>query len=64
MSTEKVVEEVEEPPAEPAGPPEPEPGSDEWEYVGEPIDKVRTCTTAELTTREAHQTTYTFLNID
>ncbi len=25
---------------EPEGPPEPEPGSPEWEYVAEPIDDV------------------------
>lgn len=25
---------------EPAGPPEPEPGSAEWEYVAEPLDDV------------------------
>ena len=42
LSTEKAVEEPEEPPPEPTGPPEPEPGSDEWEYVDQPIDKVGT----------------------
>ena len=27
-------------PKEPEGPPEPEPGSNEWEYIAEPLDDV------------------------
>ena len=39
--SEKGAEELEEEkPPEPQGPPEPEPGSDDWEYVDQPIDVV------------------------
>lgn len=38
---EKGAEEVEEEkPPEPQGPPEPEPGSEDWEYVDQPIEVV------------------------
>jgi len=38
-SPKKAVEELEEEqPPEPQGPPEPEPGSEDWEYVDQPID--------------------------
>lgn len=41
--TEKLVDEAEEEkPPEPEGPPKPLPGSEEWEYVEEALDKVRT----------------------
>jgi len=41
LSSEKAVEELEEEqPPEPQGPPEPEPGSEDWEYVDQPIDVV------------------------
>lgn len=40
--SEKGTEELEEEkPPEPQGPPEPEPGSEDWEYVDQPIDVVR-----------------------
>lgn len=41
LSAEKNAEEVEEEtPPEPQGPPEPEPGSEDWEYVDQPIEVV------------------------
>ena len=41
VSSEKGAEELEEEkPPEPQGPPEPEPGSEDWEYVDQPIDVV------------------------
>ena len=41
LSAEKSAEEVEEEtPPEPQGPPEPEPGSEDWEYVDQPIEVV------------------------